>query len=722
MKARDQIQAFDPLAAVFEIPQPSALAGASEPVRVGRSGVTTDFLSVLRVDPALGRGFQPGDELPGHDRLVVLSDRLWRTFFGADRAVLGKNVTLDGVAHTVIGVMPPGFAFPPAADLWTPKLVQLDAHNSYMLSVIGRMKPGIEPARAQAELRTILGPADRETAPKNMEIAAIPLRDVLVGASRSSLLIFLGAVAFVLLIACANVANLLLMRGASRRQEIAVRVSLGAGRGRLVCQLLTESVVLSFAGGALGLLLAIWAVPALLALAPAGTLPRAGEIHVDAAMLAFTMGLSLLTGVAFGLAPALQATGLELRAILAAGGRASTGHHERLRGALVVAEMAFAMILLAGAGLLVKSFLHLQAVNPGFHPDHLLTVTVDLPRSTYQTPATLRDFHQRMLSKLSEGPGVSVAAAVNFVPLGEALAVGTFEMEGGRKRPRGFVAAKPTISPGYFRALGVRLIGGREFTEHDDSSAPGVIIISQAVAHRLWPGENPLGQRLSMADRPKPGDWLTIVGVVDDIHQENLKKPANPAIYQPFAQVGSLGFLSHMTFVVRTPGNPSDLASAVRRALREVDPNIPPQSLATMQALVSEATAEPLFQTRLLAVFSLMALALAAFGIYAVLAYSVEQRKREIGIRMALGAAAGDVTRLVLRRAAALISLGLLTGALGALAVTRVLSAFLFEVQPTDGATAASVALLLAAVALLAGWLPAHRAAHLDPLVALRHE
>jgi putative ABC transport system permease protein len=590
-----------------------------------------------------------------------------------------------------------------------------------MLHVIGRLKPGIAPARAQAELQTILRPLESNgTSPGNLEIAAIPLRDVLVGASRSSLLIFLGAVAFVLLIACANVANLLLMRGAARRQEIAVRVSLGAGRARLVGQLLTESVVLSFAGGALGMLLAIWAVPALLALAPAGTLPRAAEIHVDAAMLVFTMGLSLLTGLVFGLAPAIQATQRDLRVALAPGGRASTG--QGLRGALVVAEMAFALILLAGAGLLVKSFLHLQAINPGFHPEHLLTVTVDLPRSTYQTPAILRDFHQRMLSKLSEVPGVSVAAAVNFLPLGDSLAVGTFEMEGGRKRPRGFLAAKPTISPGYFRAMGIRLIGGREFTERDDSSAPGVIIISQTVARRLWPGENPLGRRLSMDDHPKPGDWLTIVGVVDDIHQQDLKKSANPAIYQPYAQVSSVGFLNHMTFVVRTLGNPSELASVVRRALREVDPNIPAQSLATMQALVSESTAEPLFQTRLLAVFSLMALALAAFGIYAVLAYSVEQRKREIGIRMALGAAAGDVTRLVLRRAAALISLGLLTGALGALAVTRVLSAFLFEVQPTDGVTGASVALLLAAVALLAGWLPAHRAAHLDPLVALRHE
>ncbi len=725
---RRQIRAFDPVA-VFDLEQPAALAGSSEPVRVGRSRVTPEFLAVLRVNPALGRGLQDGDDLPGRDGVMLLSDHLWRTRFGADRGVLGKNVTLDGLVHTVIGVMPPGFAFPPGADLWTPKAIQLNPHNSFFLNVIGRLKPGVDPRRAQAEFQNIIGHLAEENReapdfgdPRNFETGIIPLKEVLVGESRSSLLIFLGAVALVLSIACANVANLLLMRAASRHQEVAVRVALGASRGILVRQLLTESVLLSLGGGVLGMLLALWAVPALLALAPEGKIPRAGEIHIDATALAFTVGLALLTGIAFGLVPALQSTHRELRAVLSAAGRTSTGRHEGLRGALVVAEMALALVLLSGAGLLLKSFLRIRAVDPGFHPDRLLTVSVDLPPATYRAADDLRAFHQRTLAKLSAIPGVTAAAAVNFRPLGGPLAIGDFQMEHGRRRPRGFLADKPTISPGYFRAMGIRLIGGREFTGHDDASAPGVIIISQKVASTLWPGANPIGQRLSMQDQPKATDWLTIVGVVDDIHQRDLKNTASPAIYQPYSQVSLMGFLSHMTFVIRTPGNPSVFAPALRRALREVDPNIPGQSLAPMQDLIAETTAEPLFQTRLLAVFSLMALALAAFGIYAVLAYSVEQRTREIGIRMALGAAAGDVMHMVLRRAIALIAIGLLAGAAGALAVTRVLAALLFEVQPTDGPTAAAVALLLAAVALLAGWLPARRAARLDPQVALRYQ
>ncbi len=722
LEFRPQVQSFDPVA-VFDTAQPAALAGASEPVRVGRSAVTPEFLDVLRVHPALGRGFQSGDELPGHDHLVLLSDQLWRARFGADRGVVGKPVTLDGIAHTIVGVMPPGFAFPPAADLWTPRAVRIDAHNSSTLEVIGRLKPGGTPQRAQAEFEAILDPLylGGGEKPANFETEIIPLKEMLVGESRLSLLVFSGAVGFVLLIACANVANLLLMRAASRRQEMVVRAALGAGRGRLLRQLLTESLTLSLAGGVLGMLLAAWIVPALLALAPLGRIPRSGEIHLDWAAYAFTLGIALLTGIAFGLVPALQSTRREMHAILGAA-RASTGRHEGLRNALVVAEMALALVLLTGAGLLLKSFLRIRSVYPGFHADHLLTVTVDLPPSTYRTALSLREFHQRMLVGLSNVGGVSVAAAVNSRPLGDFLAMGDFQMDRGRRRPRGFITAKPVVSPGYFRAMGIRLIAGRDFSQADDAAAPGVIVISRKVARTLWPDEDPIGQRLSMEDDPQPGDWLTVVGVVDDIRQQNLTRAAVAAIYQPYSQVRLMGFLDHMTFVLRTPGNPSDLAPAVRRVLRDVDPRIPAQSLAPMQTLVAETTAEPLFQTRLLGAFSILALALAAFGIYAVLAYSVEQRTREIGIRMALGAGAGDVTRMVLRRAAMLIAIGLAAGSLGALAVTRVLASFLFEVRPTDAPTAGAVALLLAAVALAAGWLPARRAARLDPQVALRYE
>jgi len=709
-------------AAVFDFPQPAALAGTHEPVRVGLSGVTAEFFDVLRVSPARGRGFATGEGLPGHDRVAILSDRLWRTQFADDRAVLGKTITLDGVPHTIIGVMPPGFAFPPGTDVWTPKIVQLNSHNSFMLNVVGRLKPGVDPSRAQAEFQTVLrrvyAAAKQDT--HNFETALLPLKDVVAGESRTSLLVFAGAVAFVLLIACANVANLLLMRGASRGQEMAVRVALGAGRGRLVRQLLTESVTLSLAAGLFGMLVAIWAVPALLALAPVGRIPRASEIHIDVTGFVFTMGLALLTGIAFGMAPALQVTQRELRAVLGAV-RTSTARHEGLRGALVVAEMALALILLTGAGLLLKSFLRIRAVDPGFHPDHLLTVTVDLPPSTYGTAASLQNFSRRMLEQLSAIPGATAAAAVNFRPLGNFLAMGDFQTERG-KRPRGFLVAKPAVSPDYFRAMGIRIIEGREFTAQDDASAPGVIVISRKVARTLWPHEDALGQRLSMEDHPKPGDWLTVVGVVEDIHQQDLRTPIAAAIYFPYPQINLAGFLSHMTYVVRTPGKATALAPAMRRALRDTDPAIPAESLDTMESLVAETTAEPLFQTRLLAAFSLLALALTAFGIYAVLAYSVEQRTREIGIRMALGAGHGDVTGMVLRRAAVLTAIGLILGAAGSLAVTRVLTTFLFEVRPADGATSVSVALLAATAALVAAWLPARRAARLDPLIALRYE
>jgi putative ABC transport system permease protein len=548
------------------------------------------------------------------------------------------------------------------------------------------------------------------------------LKELLVADVRQSLLVFAGAVGFVLLIACANVANLFWGRAAGRQQEMSVRSAIGAGRWRLVRQLLVESTMVSLLGGAAGILLAFWAVPALMALAPTGKIPRMEMIRMDGWVLGFTFGVSLITGIVFGLAPALQATRRDVRESLKQSGRSQTRRHDGMRSALAISEIALALILLTGAGLMLKSFLRLQAVHPGFEPANMMTMTVDLPDSSYQTAAQMRTFHSRTLAALSGLPGVRAAVAVNWRPLSEFLTVGDFQMENGKPLPRGYMVDKPCVSPGYFRAMGIRLVRGREFTEADGGTAPGVAIVSQSVARSLWPDKDPLGRRISMKDHPKAGDWLTVVGVVDDVKQQGLAKKSDPAIYQTYLQVAQPFFLSHMTFLVRTDSSPQGIALAMRAVLREMDKDQPVQSIATMESLIALTTAEPEFQARLLGTFAIMALVLAIVGIYGVLAYSVAQRTKEIGVRVALGAQTADVLRLLLRRALLLVGAGVVIGAAGALGVTRVLAKFLFEVKPSDPGIFAGVALTLACTALAACVLPARRAMRVDPIVTLRHE
>ena len=717
LEFRRQDKVFDHIAAFGS--SAFTLTGAGDPVRLAGAVVTPDFLAVLRVNPALGRGLQPNDKYA-----VLLGDKLWRTRFGADAAILGKTITVDGVGHTVVGVMPPTFDFPGDAEIWTPLVVQIDPHNSSIRAVIGRLRPSVSPREAQAEMATLATRLPLLHGEDRSDYAArvIPVKDSLVGDVQTSLLIFAGAVAFVLLIACANVANLSLIRATARRQEISVRAALGASRWRLIRQLLTESTMVSLAGGVAGTLLAIVSVPALLALAPAGKIPRIGEVHIGPEVLAFALGISVVTGLLFGVVPALDVTRRELRESLGGSGRALTGSQGRFRNGLVVAEIALALVLLSGAGLMLKSFAHMRAVDPGFHPDHVLTMTVDLPDSTYRTTPQITEFHQHTLQKLSHLPGVVSAGAVNWLPLGQALVSGDFQMEDGRHLPPDYMADKPVVSPGYFRTIGIRLLSGRDFTDRDNASVPGVVIISRSVARQLWPGVDPVGKRISMEDHPGPGDWLTIIGVVDDVRQQGLTQKPDPAIYQPYTQVSQTGFLTHMTFAVRTVSNPVNTAPAMRGVLREVDQNQPAESIATMQDMIAVTTTEPRFQSRLLAVFALLALLLAAVGIYGVLAYSVSEKTREIGIRVALGAGTSDVVGAVIRQSLWLAAAGVALGMAGALAATRVLAKFLFEVQPTDPATFVSIALLLTGVALLASWIPARRASRVDPMVALRFE
>jgi predicted permease len=700
------------------------LTGAGDAVRLPAGLVTSSFFPVLRVSPAIGRIFTTQEEQPGAPGVVLLSDELWRSRFAADPNILGKAITLNGIKRSVIGVMPAGFAFP-GARLWLPLAVGADPLNSYLRPAFGRLRPSFTQRQAQAELVALvpqlpLAPGEQRN---GWAAEVLPLKDMLVGGIRKSLLIFMGAVALVLLVACANVANLLLMKGSLRRQEMAVRTALGAPRNRLIRQLLTESAMLSLGGVIAGLLLAIFGVRALLALAPAGKIPRVAEIHLDAGVIGFALGLGAVTGILFGLLPAVQATGREFRAFLSQAGRAVTGRSEGLRNALVVSEIALTLVLLAGAGLLLKSFLRMRAVDPGFRTQNVLTMTVDLPESPYDTTASIQAFHGRTLEKLSNLPGVLAAGAVNWLPLNRVFMWGNFHLYDGRPMPRGYMVDKPAVSSEYFRAMGIPLLSGRAFSDQDNSTAPRVAIISRSVARTFWPGGDAIGQRITLEDHPKPPeDWLAIIGVVDDVRQASLTEKVHPAIYQPYAQVKRPFFISHMTFAVRTAVEPASMVTAMRGVLREVDRNQPAESITTMTDLVATTTSEPEFQTRLIAIFSLLALFLAAIGVYGVLACAVAERTREIGIRVALGAEKSDITRMILRRSLLLAMIGVVLGVVCALAVTRVLARFLFEVKPTDLPTFLVVAAFLVAVALISGLLPARRATRVDPVIALRWE
>jgi len=690
------------------------MTGAGEPIHLLAGNVTADFMRVLGIRAVMGRTFTGEDERGSAGQTAVLGNSLWRERFGADTAVIGRKISLDGVDHTVIGVMPPGFAYPDGVQLWIPLEVRPDPHVTFLRPVVGRLKSGATPQQARIELQSMLRPG------RFAEIR--PFRELVVSTVREPLLIFAGAVGFVLLIACANVANLLLIRAASRRQEIAIRAAVGAGVWRLTRQLLTESALLSLMGGATGLLLATWGVPLLLGLAPEGTIPRADEIHIDAWALSFTFGISLLTGILFGLAPAAQLLGRPLRDSLSGNTRIVGGRQAGVRNAFVVSELVLALVLLAGAGVMVRSFFRLRAVDPGFQPRNVLTLVVSLPDSVYRTAAVKHDFQDRLLRKLKALPGVTAAGAVDLRPMGEFMLNGSLVIDGGRPIPSENLVDKPCVSPGYFQTMGVRLLAGRDFTSRDDLPAPRVAIVSQSVAQEAWPGEDPIGKRLSLEDRPVAGDWLTVVGVVEDVRQYAPKIKPGAAVYRPYAQTTGGTVNTELTFAARVALDPASVVAGMRRAVHEVDPNRPVNSVALMEDRVGATIAEPLFQARLLTVFSLMALLLAAVGIYGVTGCSVAEQTHEIGIRMVLGAESGDVMREILRRIVVLAATGVTLGAAGAFAATRVLSKLLFQVKPADPATFAAVAVLLAAVAILAGWIAARRVTRIDPMLALRYE
>lgn len=702
---------------------PATLTGAGDPVRLSATAVTSDFFPVLRVNAALGRVFVPAEaESETSDPVVVLGHDIWTSRFGADPGIVGGRVTLDGVSHMVVGVMPKGFVYPDQSAVWRPLVFRLNPRLSYMRPVIARLKEGTTLAQAQAAWATYTSNL-RPTPGRRGEWVSqvVPLKEAIVGNVRSTLLIFAGAVALVLFIACANVSNLLLMRTLARRQEIATRLSLGAARGRVLRQLLTETSVLALLGGVAGTLVTLVSVPALLALVPAGRLPRDHEIHIDGWVLAFTFGVALISGVVLGVMPALHgiraAASTQLRET-----NWATRRSDWLRNSLVVGEVALALVLLVGAGLLVKSFIRLNSVDLGFQPSHVMTMTVNFPELAYPTPPSLQGTQRRVIEAVNSLPNVVAAGVVNWLPMGSAQIRGDVYLSDGRQVPPNYRPTKAGVSAGYFPAMGIPVVRGRDFNSDDRAGAPGVLIVSTSVAGQLWPGEDAIGKRIAMSERPAAADWLTVVGVVRDVRQTGVKDDLAPAVYQPYSQLKNVFFLSQVSFVARTTGDPRPLAAAMRSTLSTIDPNLAPQSMGSMESLIATTIAEPQFQTRLLVTFSTLALLLAAIGVYGVLAASVAERRREIGIRMALGARRATVVRTVLQRVVILTTVGVAVGFAGALALTRVLADMLFEIKPTDATAFLGAGTLLVVIALMAGLVPARRASTVDPVSVLRAE
>lgn len=722
-----------------------SLTGAGEPERLSGASVTSDFFRTLGVAPILGRGFTGDDAgvVGGGEftwgqalgEVVVISERLWRRRFGSDPGIIGRSMTLDGQPFTVVGVMPADFTFPldlfrfpggrvwQPPDFWASATLEPGYRNNALLQVVARLKRDATFEWAQTDLRTVAARIN-QTLPTERRGGVLiePLHERIVGDVKPLLTVFLGAVGFVLLIACVNVANLLLARAAARQKEVAVRAALGSGRWRLIRQFVTESVLLGLLGGSAGVFVAIWGVDLALGLMPAGSLPRLQETGFDPHALVFTMVISILSGLIFGLAPAFHSSGASLVGSLKDG--ASTERPRlRILDCLVMAEVALAFVLLVGAGLLVRSFVRLTSVDPGFRPEHTLTLSVTLPENAYETSEQMRTFARTAVERIATMPGVVHSAVVNWLPLGGSMLSGSIIVEGIPQSTRGLWASKPAVTPDYFRAMGIPLLRGRAFSERDTANAPGVAIVTEQLARRLWPGTNAIDRRLKIGFGPADSQpWLNVVGVVGAVRGIQLAEEAQAAVYVPIEQAPVPFLLRSQSFVVRTAADPLSVAAAVRREIRNVDPNLPVDRVETMENLVASSVAEPRFRSAVLTAFATAALLLVATGILGVLAYAVTRRTREIGVRMALGAQRVDVLRLVVGHAFKMTIAGVALGLAAAVGLTRVLTRYLYEVRPTDPVSLAAASVLLLAVALVAIYVPARRAIRVEPLTALRAE
>jgi predicted permease len=685
------------------------------------TAATQGFFEALKVRPALGRVFSDDDFIASKNHVLVISDALWRSHFGADPAVIGRSIPMDGEPYTIIGVMPGGFRFAGGkSGYWTPFVFDpplASARGAHFIRVMARLREGVPIPQAQAEMKGLAARLEKQYPNTNTgwTVVVDSMQESAVQNVHSALLVLLGAVGLVLLIACANAANLLLSRAAVRRREIAIRMALGAGRRRIVRQLLTESVVLALAGGALGLAIAYGSSRALTAL-PANLLPRAESIRVDVPVLLFTLVLSIATGVLFGLAPAFMASHQGPIETIKESGNTGHGGRAGITGALVVLEIALAMVLLVGSGLLIRSFAKLSSVQPGVATEGRLTFDVNLPRARYPKPDQWTEFYQEAQRRLQALPGVESVTMTSLLPVSGDESVWSFGINGQTNSSSLPSANYYLVGSSYLRDMGIPLLAGRGFTEQDTASSPHVCLINDFLARTIFPGQNPIGQRLQLGR--EYSIVHEIVGVVASVKQRSLQDKDGFQVYEPFEQLPRAG----MTFILRTTGSALNLLPGVRRAIQQVDSQQPITTPRTMDAVVQESVALPRFRTLLLGLFSGLALLLALVGLYSVMSYTVTQQSQEIGIRIALGALPRDIYRLVIRRGLALVAIGIAIGLVGTVVVTRLLGAFLFEVTPHDPATVASVVLLFTAVAILACGIPARRAMRVDPMVALRHE
>jgi predicted permease len=711
------------------------LSGSGEPERVSGVRVSASFFDVLGVKARLGRTFLPEEETPGKHQVVVINDGLWRSRYNADPAIVGKTIKIDSEEHTVIGVMPPEFEFQffsAVRQLWVPiaytKGDQERGSNSFVC--LARLKPEVTMEQARAQMN-IIGLSLAEQYPRdNAGISATidPIGEFGKEDQQTTLLTLLAVAGFVLLIACVNVANLLMASGAARQREFAIRAALGASRMRTIRQLLTESLLLAFAGGVTGVLVAVWSsglllkvLPGNLRAVPFRSINEMSGISIDYKVLAFTWGITCLTGILFGLVPALLFSKRKVNESLQEGSRGTTGGGARLRQGLVALEIALALVVLTGAGLMIQSMTRLLNVSPGFDPKNVLVMAMSLPQENlYYGPPAHPQFARDLQEQVGSIPGVVAVSAVSHLPIGGGGAGRAFVIEGeadpGPENQPG--AGYRVICPNYFRTMGIKLISGREFTEQDSQNAPGVIVINEAMAKQFWPDEDPIGKRIKIGTFTSDSPWLTIVGIAQDVKEGGLDRSPFPIFFRPYSQAA----WPVMAVVVRTASSPGAFINPIKQALARVEPDRAASGIRTMEEVIYDSLGSRRFPMLLLLAFSLVALTLAAVGISGVVSFSVSQRTREIGIRMALGARKGDVIRLVLNRSMAAALIGVVVGLAASFALTRFLTGLLFEVKPMDPIVLGSVTLILTGVALIACYLPARRATKVDPMIALRYE